>query len=189
MFDLKKGTFGYRSRLKKSYLIILIVLIAAIAVELYARRYFNDKMQLVITIMTALTALPGALLISRLLTISKFKPLSAAMYQEYSAYEEKFPLLYDLLFSCTDRILPMDVIAVHPTGGIYAFCSNPKLRVQKTEDEINEILQAQNLNFILRISVDKKTFDKRMKSLKPSSDYEENPKMEEAISVLKAMAL
>ena len=189
MFKLSKGEFGYRKRLKQRYLLYFVLMIVFIGLELYARQFFNEKLQKLLLVMILLTALPAALMISRLIAISRFKTLSKEIYSEYAVFEGSFPVLYELLLTTTDYILPMDVIAVHPTGGIYAYCSNPKVRVQKAEDEINGTLRDQNLNFKIRISADKKTFDKRIKSLKPSTEYEANEKMDTAIAVLKAMSM
>lgn len=189
MFRLMKGEAGYRKRLKTQYISFTVLLLLCIGFQMYVKQYFSERLQMIITVSMLITALPAALMVARLFTISKFKPLEKEIYEEYRACEENFPMLYELLITSTDRVLPMAVIAVHPTGGIYAYCTDSRIKVQKAEDEMNETLRDQNLNFKVRISTDKRTFDKRIKSLKPASEYEPNEKMDEVISVLKAMSM
>lgn len=189
MFHLRKGEVGYRSRLKRQYLIFTVILLVCVGIQLYVKQSFDERIQRILTISMLVTALPAALMLARLVSILKYKSLDAAAYSEYAAYEQNVSILYELLITSTDRILPMDVVAVHPTGGIYAYCSEAGIRVQKAEDEINETLQGQNLNFKMRISTDKKAFDKRMKSLKPAAEYEPNEKLEDVLAVLKAMSI
>lgn len=189
MFKLKKGELGYRKRLKRQYIVLLIVLLLVIGVQLYSRSFFGKQVQTILTVTTILTALPVALLVSRLIVLSPFQPLTGEVYTEYSAYETGFPMLYELLITSTERILSMDVIAVHPAGGIYVYCTTSGVKVQQAENELNETLKEQKLNFRIWLSTDKKTFDKRIKSLKPASEYEENEQMESVISVLKEMSM
>lgn len=189
MFHLRKGEVGYRSRLKRQYLIFTVILLVCVGIQLYVKQSFDERMQRILTISMLVTALPAALMLARLVSILKYKSLDAATYSEYAAYERNVSILYELLITSTDRILPMDVIVIHPTGGIYAYCTEAGIRVQRAEEEINETLRGQNLNFQVRISTDKKTFDKRIRSLKPASEYEANETLSDVIAVLKAMSM
>lgn len=68
--------------------------------------------------MAIVTVLPAANLASPLVAIIKYK-LRQEFYEKYSVYEEKFPHAFDMVLTTKDYVLPMDAVAVHPTG-IYA---------------------------------------------------------------------
>lgn len=189
MFSIKKGEIGYRSRLKRQYLVLAVLLFLCAGVQFYMKSFFSERQQLLITASMLITAFPAALLAARLLSIMKFNSLTPERYAEYQAYETEFSLLYELLITSADQILPMDVIVIHPTGSIYAYCTESGIRVQRAEQEINETLHGQNLKVQLRISTEKKTFDKRLQRLKPASEYEPNEQLSDVIAVLKAMSM
>lgn len=189
MISIKKGEAGYRSRLKRRYLIGMLLLFLCAGFQFAVKSRFSEQIQLVMTASMLITALPAALFAARLLSIAKYKSLSAEMYSEYAAYEASFPVLYELFLTAADRVLPMDVVVIHPSGGIYAYCTERGIRVQKAEEEINATLRGQNLNFQIRISTDKKTFDKRIKSLKPAAGNEQKETLLDVIAVLKAMSM
>ena len=188
MFRLEKGIYGYRRRLKRRYLVFIGLLVIFIAAQLYIRQLFTEKLQMFITIMAFITALPTANLASTLVAIGRFHPVSEEVYGQYRGYEDRCTMLYDLVLNSKDSVLPMDVIAIHPTG-IYAWCTNSKANISKAEAELNETLRGQNVSLKLHISGEQRTFDKRMKSLKVSSDSKAEKGMELAAGLLKTMSM
>ena len=53
-------------------------------------------------------------------------------------YEEKFPILYDLIITSNDLIMPVDAAVVHPTG-VYLYCPNKNVDRRKAEKFLNEM--------------------------------------------------
>lgn len=186
---VKKGEYGYRNGFKKRQCLIVFVLILFILAQLGARCAADAQaVRNILTVMAILTVLPAANVASPLAACWKYKTPPREFYDAYSVYEEKFTMLYDLVLTTKDDVLPMDAIAVHPTG-IYAYCVNRRADVKRAEKALNEILAAQKLDPNMRVTNELKTFDKRIKSLKPASEYEDDGTVEYAVRVLKSLSM
>ena len=186
---VKKGEYGYRNAFKKRQCLIVFVLILFILGQLGARYMAQAQaVRNILTVMAILTVLPAANAASPLVACLKYKTPPHGFYDTYSAYEEKFIMLYDLVLTTKDDVLPMDAIAVHPTG-IYAYCVNKRADAKRAEKALNEILTAQKLDPNMRVTNELKTFDKRIKSLKPASEYEDDGTVEYAVRVLKSLSM
>lgn len=189
MKKIEKGSYGYRNDFKRRKLFLIVLLALFILAQLGARFCTESQsVKNILTVMAILTVLPAANLASPLVACLKFRTPSREFYEKFSVYEEKFPVLYDLVLTTKDDVLPMDAIAVHPTG-IYAYCINEKANVQRAEQALNEILKAQKLDPNLKITRELKTFEKRIKSLKPAAEYEDDGSTEYAIRVLKSLSM
>lgn len=114
--------------------------------------------------MAIVTVLPAANLASPLIAIFKYHTPEQAFHEAYMPYEEKFEVLYDLVLTTPEDVIPSDVTVVHPTG-IYVYCINPKLNVKRAEAGLNELLKANKLDPNLKIVTSRSTFDKRIHSL------------------------
>lgn len=185
----KKGEYGYRTSFKRKHIFLISILAAFIIAQL-AARYFTDSQAVknILTVMAVVTVLPAANLASPLVAIMKYKTPSREFYEKYSVYEEKFPMLYDMVLTTKDYVLPMDAIAVHPTG-IYAYCINPRVNIQEAEKSLNDILVSQRLDPNMKITKELSTFDKRLKSLKPASEYEDDGSVEYAVNTMKSLCM
>lgn len=185
----KKGEYGYRTSFKRKHIFLISILAAFIIAQL-AARYFTESQAVknILTVMAVVTVLPAANLASPLVAILKYKTPSREFYEKYSAYEEKFPMLYDMVLTTKDYVLPMDAVAVHPTG-IYAYCINPKVNTQEAEKSLNDILVSQRLDPNMKITKELSTFDKRLKSLKPASEYEDDGSVEYAVNTMKSLCM
>lgn len=95
--------------------------------------------------MAIVTVLPAANLASPLIAIFKYHTPEQAFHEAYMPYEEKFEVLYDLVLTTPEDVIPSDVTVVHPTG-IYVYCINPKLNVKRAEAGLNELLKANKLD-------------------------------------------
>ena len=90
-------------------------------------------------------------------------------------YEERFTILYDLVITSKEAIMPMDAAIVHPTG-VYCFCTLDKVDARKGESYLNGMFTAHRLDPHVKIIKDEKTFFQRLDSLKPASEYEDDGK-------------
>lgn len=185
----KKGEYGYRNSFKKRQLFKIGILTAFILAQLGAR-YFTDvqAMKNILTVMAVVTVLPAANLASPLVAIFGYHTPPESFYQKIRPYEDKFPVLYDLVITTKDYVMPMDAVIVHPTG-VYAYCINGKINVPDAEKSLNEIFTAQRLDPNLRLTKEFSTFEKRLKSLKPASEYEDDGSMEYAVNLLKSLSM
>ena len=95
---------------------------------------------------------------------------------------------YDLVLTTPEDVIPSDVTVVHPTG-IYVYCINPKLNVKRAEAGLNELLKANKLDPNLKIVTSRSTFDKRIHSLKPASEYEDDGTVEYGVRVIKGLSM
>jgi hypothetical protein len=186
---IEKGEYGYRNALKKRRFLIVSVLILFILAQLGARCMTDTQaVKNILTVMAILTVLPAANVASPLAACLKYRTPPRDFYDAYSVYEEKCVMLYDLVLTTKDDVLPMDAIAVHPTG-IYAYCVNQRADMRRAEKALNEILTAQKLDPNMRVTNEIKTFDKRVKSLKPACEYEDDGTVEYAVRVLKSLSM
>ena len=83
--------------------------------------YRQDSVKKILTVMAIVTVLPAANLASPLIAIFKYHTPEQAFHEAYMPYEEKFEVLYDLVLTTPEDVIPSDVTVVHPTG-IYVYC-------------------------------------------------------------------
>ena len=189
MKRIKKGEYGYRNSMRRGRVMKIAVLTLFILAQLGAR-WFTDSTALknILTVMAVITVIPAANLASPYIAVFPFKTPSREFYEKLSPYESKFTILYDLVLTTKDDVLPMDAIVVHPTG-IYAYCVNKKAKLPRAEKAINEILTAQRLDPNLKITGELSSFEKRVKSLKAASEYEDDGSVEYAVTVMKGLSM
>ena len=133
MKKIKKGDYGYRNHFKRKQLFIIALLALFIIAQLVGRSFTdNDSVKKILTVMAIVTVLPAANLASPLIAIFKYHTPEQAFHEAYMPYEEKFEVLYDLVLTTPEDVIPSDVTVVHPTG-IYVYCINPKLNVTRAE--------------------------------------------------------
>lgn len=189
MKKIQKGEYGYRNRFKKR-LAFLITLLALFILAQLGARFLTDSQAAknILTVMAVVTVLPMANLGSTLVAVLKYQTPPREFYEKFAVYEEKFPVLYDLVITTKEDVLPMDVIVVHPTG-IYAYCINAKVDVRSAEAALNEMLKAQRLDPNMKLTKELSTFEKRIKSLKPASEYEDDGSADYAVSLMKSLSM
>ena len=117
MKRIKKGEYGYRNSMRRGRVMKIAVLTLFILAQLGAR-WFTDSTALknILTVMAVITVIPAANLASPYIAVFPFKTPSREFYEKLSPYESKFTILYDLVLTTKDDVLPMDAIVVHPTG-------------------------------------------------------------------------
>ena len=117
MKKIRKGEYGYRTSFKKKHIFLISVLAVFIIAQL-AARYFTDSQAVknILTVMAIVTVLPAANLASPLVAIIKYKTPSKEFYEKYSVYEEKFPMLFDMVLTTKDYVLPMRLPSIRPVS-------------------------------------------------------------------------
>lgn len=185
----KKGQYGYRDYHKKIEFLKIFIGFLFIGVLLCARLAVNQQAwKNILTVSAILTVLPTANLASPFLASLPYRTPKEDFYQALEPYEKQMAVLYDLILTTKDFVLPMDGILVHPTG-VYGYCINRKIQVSKAESFLNELFQAHRLDPHVKILTDEKMFFKRAASLKPAREYEDDGSVEYTVTLLKNLSM
>lgn len=185
----KKGQYGYRDSSRKVRLAIVLVLLAAILIQLVAR-YLTDNQAArnILTVMAILTVLPMANMASPLIASWKYRTASESFHKKTAAYESRFTILYDLVITSKELIMPMDAIAVHPKG-VIAYCTGQKVDVAKAEQFLNSMLSAQKLDANAKVIKEESAFFRRLDNLKTAAEYEDDGSLPYVESLLKSLSM
>lgn len=185
----KKGTYGYRNYHKKIQSAIVGVLVLGILAQLGARFLVESAgTKNILTVMAILTVLPAANVASPLIASWKYKTISKSFYEACRPYEGQFPILYDLIITSKEQIIPVDAAVIHPTG-VYLCCPSEKVDAKKAEKFLNDMLSVWKLDENARLLKEEKTFLKRLSSLKPVTEEEDDGSADYAIKLLKSLSM
>lgn len=185
----EKGQYGYRNYHKKAELLKIAAGAAVILIQLGARMLTERaSLQNLLTVMAIVSVLPVANLAAPLLAAFPYRTPGEDFHQKLIPYEDRTAVLYDLILTSKEYIMPMDGILIHPTG-VYCYCTNPKLSVQKAEVFLNQMFQSHRLDPHVKILTDEKSFFKRAASLKPASEYEDDGSVEYTVNLLKNLSM
>ena len=142
----------------------------------------------ILTVMAILSVLPTANVASPLLASWRYRTPSEEFHNRVSAYESKFLILYDLILTSKEAVMPMDAIAVHPHG-VYAYCVSQKVDTAKAEKFLNEMFTGHKLDPHVKIFKDEALFFKRLEQLKPASEYEDDGSCGYSLDLLKSLSM
>lgn len=184
-----KGNYGYRTAHKKTQIRNVALFLIAIAALLIARPFIPmDEFKNLATISAILLVLPMANLASPLVVAWKIKQTPEDFYQEVKPYEEKFPVLYDLIITNTDLIMPVDAAVIHPTG-VYLYCPDKKVDTKKAEKFLNEILIGWKLDGNAKVMNEKRNFINRLASLKEVTEEDDDGSADYVKKVLVGLSM
>ncbi len=184
-----KGQYGYRNSSRNTRLLLIVIFIVAILLQLLVRQFTdNPATRNILTVMAILTVLPMANTASPMLASWKYKTASPEFYQAVHPYEEKFTILYDLVLTSKDFVMPMDAIAIHPNA-VIAYCTNPKVDTPLAEKFLNEMLRGQKLEANAKVIKDERTFLRRLDTLKPASEYEDDGSEPYVAALMKSLSM
>lgn len=184
-----KGQYGYRRYHRKvetgKVCFGAFMIIAQLTV-----RYFVDSTpwKNILTVMAILSVLPTANVASPLLASWRYKTPPEAFYQRVSAFGERFSILYDLIITTRDAVIPADAAIVHPTG-VYLYVTSPKLDTAKAEKFLKEMFISHKLDPSVKIILDEKAFIHRLESLKPAVEYEDDGSVDYTAGLLKNLSM
>ncbi len=184
-----KGQSGYRDYHKKKELLKVLIGAVLIIIQLILREFADStSLKNTLTVMAILSVLPVANIAAPLFASFKYRSLSPLLVKKASAYEEKGVLLYDLIISSKEQLLPMDVVLVTP-GEVHAYCTADKTDSGKAEQYIKQMLSQHKLDYNVKVIFDENSFFKRLSSMKPKEKSEENDRSEQAVSLLKSLSM
>ena len=189
MAKLDKGQYGSRNQGRRMRLAVTLVLAAAILAQLAARMLTdNQAAKNILTVMAILTVLPMANMASPLLASWKYRTLDASLYQKIRPYEAKTRILYDLILTTKEQVIPADAAAVHPMG-VYLYVPVPGLDAARAEKGLNDLFSANRLDPHVKVIKDEKSFLRRLESLKPAAEYADDGSVDYAAGLLKNLSM
>lgn len=185
----RKGEYGYRNYRRMVQLGEVLFGAAAIIVQLLARNFTdNQAVKNVLTLMAILSVLPTANVAASLIAAFRYGTPGKDFYQRAVVYEAKGTMLYDLVVTTKEQILPFDAVFVHPRG-VFAYCPAPKTDVKKAEKTLNEAFRLQKLDPNIKIMTSEKQFFDRLAGMKPASEYEDDGSTGYAAEMLRGMSM
>lgn len=185
----EKGQFGYRNYHKKIQLMKVAFGAAMIILQLAARNLTdNEAAKNVLTIMAILSVLPTANVASPLVAAWKYHTPSDEFFKKVSCQESTGVILYDLIITSKEAIMPMDAVMVHPQG-VFAYCTSAKIDAKKAEKYLNSMFTSHRLDPNVKVFKEEKAFLKRLESLKPSAQYEDDGSVDYAVNLLKNLSM
>ncbi|MCD8121392.1 MAG: O-linked GlcNAc transferase-like protein [Clostridiales bacterium] len=186
---IEKGQYGYRNRRKRNHVICILVVGAVILLQLGARLIVKTEMtRTILTVTAILTVLPLANVASPLLASWKYRTPDEDFYHRMKRYEDRCQMLYDLIVTTKEQIIPVDAASVHPNG-VCLYCPETKLDTAKAEAALNQMFAANRLQLHIKIFRDEHGFVRRLDSLRPMSEYEDDGTVDYAVRTLKSQSM
>ena len=163
--------------------------ILAIVAQLILRNFITEQIyKNLVTISAILTVLPMANLASPLVVAARIPEVPAEFHDACVPYEEKFPILYDLIITSNDLIMPVDAAVVHPTG-VYLYCPNKNVDRRKAEKFLNEMLVGWKLDGNAKVMNEEKKFLRRLSELKTVTEEEDDGSAPHVLKLLKSLSM
>ncbi len=181
--------YGYRN-LHRQMQTGKLALNACVIILLVVIRSFmtSPAVKTVISLAAIIAVIPAANIASPLIASWKYKTPSIDFYNEVAPFEEKGIMLYDLIITTKEQIIPMDAILVHPYG-VYAYCPLQKVDAAKAQMDLNTVLKDQKLSQTIKIFKEEKQFFSRLDSIRPMSSEDDDGSTEFCAELLKNLAM
>lgn len=167
----RKGQYGYRDYHKKKEAGKVLFGAVMIVLQLAARAFVDGTaFKNVLTVMAILSVLPVANVASPLLASWRIKTPAMDFFHKVSAYEGRFPILYDLILTSKEAVIPVDAAALHPEGAVI-YCTGSGVDTVRAEGFLKEMMEKQGLKQGFKILTDEKAFLRRLDGLLGAKDY------------------
>lgn len=184
-----KGEYGYRDYHKKIQTGKVLFGIVMILIQLAARSLTdNQPAKNILTVMAILSVLPTANAASPLLASWKYRTPVQDFFHKVCGYEKDYRILYDLIITSKDFIMPADAVVVHPLG-VYVFCTSAKIDSKQAESFLNEMFIGHKLDPHAKVFKEEKAFFQRIGSLKPAEAYEDDGSVGYTADLLKNLSM
>lgn len=186
---IEKGQFGYRTAHRKKQIKTIAGFLAVIGILLVSRTWIpREDIDNLVTISAILLVLPMANLASPMFAAWKIQQTPEDLHQKLLSYEEHFPVLYDLIITSHDFIMPIDAAVVHPTG-VYLYCPVKSMEVRKGEKFLNEMLIGWKLDGNAKIMLDQARYLEQIASLKEVTEEEDDGSAPHVVKLLKSLSM
>ncbi len=145
MKKCEKGTPGYlREKLKVEILrtIIYFAIVAAVFLLGYSQTHSNKNL---LTVVAVVGCLPACKALVGVITRLPYQTVEPALAEEVSQKSENLTVIYDLVITSTEKIMPIDCIVVSGDK-VFGYTSNTKIDLKSTSSYIRKILQQNNFS-------------------------------------------
>ncbi len=190
MKRVAKGCRGYRNYRRKIQILEIAVGAVMIIGQLIARNFTdNQAAKNILTVLAILMVLPVANVASPFLAAIRCRAPGDGFYQAVSLYENRCLMLYELIVTSKEQIIPIDAAAIHPTG-IYLCCTGTgaKFDRAKAETFLKGMFSAHSLTGHIKIFSDTDSFKRRLKSLK-AAEADDRDRLELEAALLKQLSM
>lgn len=136
----KKGAAGYLNRQKKIELIKVLISFGLV-IAIFLTGYFTTGTRKnLFTLVAVLGCLPAAKILVGLITRFPYTSIAASKAKEIQEHAPNIRLVYDLVFTTYEKILPVDCTAVY-NNTICGYASSQKTDVEFAAKHVKKILQ------------------------------------------------
>lgn len=184
-----KGQYGYRDYHRNKELVKIIIGAALIVLQLLLRKFTNnDSAKNILTVMAVLSVLPVANIAVPLLAAFRYRTSSKDFYNQVSAFNSRGEVLYDLVLTSKEQVIPLEAALIHETG-VYAYCAYKNTDTPKAERFLTQMFLRHKLDQEIKIFLDEKIFFNRLRSLKTDAWKEESTNLDQTVSLLKSLSM
>lgn len=188
---LERGEYGYLKRRKQKALsgTCLMVLIG---VAIFVVGLLLNKMEAtnLFTVIAVCMVMPAAKYFVSYVVLFPYKPMDAATKERLNSYaKENDTVLYDVVFTSTEKVMHLDCIYV--TGHqIIGYTSRTKDKVQIIQDYFKKELKLRCISYAVYIATEEKQIKDRMKLRgEETADINNTEAKEEVLSMLRTFTV
>ena len=166
---MKKGTYGYISRMK-----LVTGLIAAAAFGIAAFVYFSGLhfftgQRTMVAIVTVLICIPGVMALVRFIMFMRFKEGSRKIHGITEQTRGGVPVFYDSIITTSDKSYGVDVF-VASDNDLIGCTSYDKVDIPRLEKHLNDIFTANKYRSLnIKVFVDTDKYRERLMTLSERS--------------------
>lgn len=145
MRKCEKGTPGYlRDKLKIEILrtVIYFAIVAAVFLLGYSQTHSNKNL---LTVAAVVGCLPACKALVGVITRFPYQTVDLALAEEVAEKSSHLTVIYDLVITSTEKIMPVDCIVVSGDK-VFGYTSNEKTELKSTSSYIRKILQQNDMD-------------------------------------------
>lgn len=143
MRKCEKGTPGYlRDKLKLEILraIVYFAIVAAVFLLGYSQTHSKKNL---LTVVAVVGCLPACKALVGVITRIPYKTIDKATADEIAAKASHLTVIYDLVVTSTEKIMPIDCMVVSGNK-VFGYTSGKKINLQETAAYIRKMLRQNN---------------------------------------------
>lgn len=184
LFAGEKGLYGHISRIRKSRIIMCIILAAFIIIDVVISLAVFKTRKTWFIVFGCLLAIPFARNVVDIMMTLKTKPLSEDLYNKTKEISDSSSraLLYDISITESEGIIFVPCMMIYNNNMI---CFTPDEKDSSAREKIKKYLSTANAetdkNYRIVVTENIKTFEKEVKKVRDVSDSQEDIEMTEKI--------
>lgn len=186
---LERGEYGYLKQ-KKQKALSGTILMVLIGIAIFVAGLLLNKMEAtnIFTVIAVCMVMPAAKYFVSYVVLFPYKPISEETKERLASYaRENDTVLYDVVFTSTEKVMHLDCIYV--TGHqIIGFTSREKDKIQVMQDYFKKELKNRCIPYTVYIAVEEKQIKDRMK-LRGEETENSSEAKEDVISMLKVFTV